>query len=83
VWETARLAEGEYPNAAVSLYQRFVDYHIDLKTRTEYKEAAKIAAKIKELLIKNGQTSTWHEYIENLRTNNKRKKNLLKVLANL
>jgi len=82
-WKVAELAEREHPLDAILLYKRFVDYHIDLKTRNEYREAARIAYKVRELHERLGEIQEWDKYLENLRTKNKRKVNLMKILDRL
>lgn len=82
-WRVAELAEKNYPYDSILLYKRFVDYHVNLKTKSEYKEAAKVAHMIKKLYNSLGQITEWNEYIANLRKMNKCKMNLLKVLEKL
>jgi hypothetical protein len=82
-WKVAELAEKDRPLDAILLYRRFVDYHINLKTKTEYKEAVRTAHKIKGLYERIGQSLEWNKYLEDLKTKNKRKVNLLKILDKL
>lgn len=67
----AQAAERDFPDAAVSIYQRLAEQKIEGRQRSSYKDAATCLARAKETLERHDRTEEWRTLITNVRTSHK------------
>ncbi len=81
--KTAKAAEDRYTTDSIFFYKRIAGMFIDRKNNDSYREAKKVVYKIKSLYNKLNDTAGWIEYINQVKTFHKAKKNLMKELGRL
>jgi len=69
-----------HPEDTISVYQRHVEYTIDLKNKSAYAEAVEYIQRIHKLMGKSGKKQEFNNYLEQVRTVHKRKINLISLL---
>lgn len=69
--ETARAAEGGYPDKAIALYRLAAAYLVELRGRDNYREAAKYLARVRELYLAQQGENDWQEFIFDFRKHHK------------
>ncbi len=70
----------EHPEDALPIFERQVDRLIHQKNRRGYEEAVKLLTTIAELMNRAGRADEFPEYLVQVRTANKQKRSLLKLL---
>jgi uncharacterized Zn finger protein len=63
-----------YPKEVIELYQKMVAENIAKGNRKYYQAAAEYAAKIKEIYLEQlKESESWQKYVQQIRTENKRR----------
>jgi len=81
--ELARKREQDHPEDALAVYQSLVEPTIMRMNNDAYRAAAGFAKKAGKLLKQLGRGDEWNEYLNNLRANHRRKRNLIVLLRDL
>jgi uncharacterized Zn finger protein len=71
------------PDDAISLYRRVVPAIIERTSNTAYGEAIVLIRKVGVILVARQQQRQWNDYLSELRTRFKAKRNFIKLLARL
>ena len=79
----AELLSPTYPERVLPLYFSLVDKAIARKDKTGYKFARRMLERIKVLHQTMGMEEEWRRYIESIRTEHKRKRNLMAEIREL
>jgi uncharacterized Zn finger protein len=79
----AEAREAKHPTDAIQIYQRHVNVTFDHPPDPDYEDAVKILRRLARLMVKMGRTDQFHEYYEKLRTEYRRKRNLMRLLDNV
>lgn len=79
----ASLREQDHPRDAVQIYQREVARLVELTKNAAYREATRLVRRIRKLMAGLGAQGEFEQYLESLRTEFKRKRNFMKMLADL
>ncbi len=84
VWlALAEALEGAEPWEALIIYREQVEPTIERKTKADYGDATKLLVKVRDLMICAGYGDEFPAYLEQVREAHKRKRNLMKLLAEL
>ena len=67
----AQAAEAEYPQAALEIYRRRAEQLIAGRGRENYRSAAELLSRAREIYRHQNAESTWQHYISELRQNNR------------
>jgi hypothetical protein len=70
--EVARAAERDRPQEAIRLYMDYVRALIAGRTRTQYREAARVLRTVRRLYGRLGDQDAWHALIADLRATHRR-----------
>ena len=65
--DVARAAERDQPQAAIEIYRREVDRRISHRGRENYRAAARLLQRVKELYLREGMPDKWKNYLSGLR----------------
>jgi uncharacterized Zn finger protein len=76
------LAQDE-PWEAVIICREQVEPTIERKTKADYRDATDLLAKIRDLMVRTGDADEFPAYLAEIRETHKRKRNLIKLLAEL
>ncbi len=68
----AQAAEAEYPQAALEIYRRRAEQLIAAHGRDNYRSAAELLSRARDIYRRQNAESTWQSYITALRQNNRR-----------
>jgi uncharacterized Zn finger protein len=60
-----------------------VEPTIERKTKADYRDATDLLAKIRDLMVRTGDAGEFPAYLTEIREAHKRKRNLVKLLAEL
>ena len=69
--QVAAAAEETYPEEAIRLYKRVVQWLIDGRGRSNYQQAAGYLDRVRQLYQQQKREPEWQAYITNVRTSNK------------
>lgn len=84
VWlALAEALEVAEPRVAADIYREQVEPMIEHKNKAAYRKATDMIIKIRDLMARTGQAGDFPEYLEEVRTAHKRKRNLMKLLRKL
>jgi uncharacterized Zn finger protein len=84
VWlALAEALEEPEPWEAMIIYREQIDPTIERKSKANYREATDMLAKVRDLMARTGHADEFPAYLEQIRTDHKRKRNLMKLLAEL
>jgi len=82
--ELADLRRPEHPEDALGVYRRHVENVIAGKNKRAYAEAVRLIDEtMRELYAESGHSEDFDAYVEEVRTNHKPKRNLMKLMAAL
>lgn len=81
--QLAQAREKDHPQDAAAIYRNSIDGIIDHKHNRAYDEAAELAAKIKTLMQRAGQTREFDEWLGTLRLKHKAKRNFMQRIEGL
>lgn len=78
--ELASLREKEYPQDAISIYQKQIEVLIEQKNNSSYQESVKMLKKIQKLMQGLNQNNRFDSYLSDIRARHKPKRNLIKFI---
>jgi len=78
--ELARKQEKDFPEYAISIYQRRVEPTLAHKKKRAYEQAAGYIKKVSILMKRLGKKEEFLEYIESIRASHKYKRNFINIL---
>ncbi len=78
--ELAMQREGSHPEQALEIYQRRVAEVLEITHESAYREAVERLKRIRALMKQLGRTRELVQYLESIRTANKRRRKLLQLL---
>ena len=78
--EVAEAVKEAYPERAIGIWKKLVENQIGLTRPKAYEQAGIYLNKLKRLYNKVGKEAEWQSYLNNLRSDNIRKKRFLEVL---
>ncbi|HVY70060.1 MAG TPA: SWIM zinc finger family protein [Verrucomicrobiae bacterium] len=81
--ELARRREKQFPADVIPIYQKQVDALINQKNNGSYAEAAKLLAKIRDLMTRLKRVDEFAAYLATVRATHKPKRNFIKLAAGL
>lgn len=81
--ELAEQREADHPADAVPIYQREVERLIARTSKAAYRDAVRLIRRIGRLMAGVGQKEGFRQYLQDVRTAHKRKRNLIRLLDNL
>lgn len=79
----AEKRENAHPEDALKVYRRFVEPTLARKNNESYEEAVVLLSKIDKILKRLERTKEWKGYLQELRSNHKRKRNFISLLDKL
>ncbi|MFQ6005265.1 MAG: DUF6880 family protein [Woeseia sp.] len=78
--ELANLRENDHPRDAIAVYQQLIVPIVNRTNNEAYAEAVALIRKIKSLMNSPAEQEEFRQYLTTLRTDFKRKRNLMKML---
>jgi uncharacterized Zn finger protein len=81
--ELASLREEDHPEDSLAIYQERIEPLVNKTNNTAYKRAYELILKVRTLMRRLGRQAEFDEYVELLRLEYKRKRNFMKLLAQL
>jgi uncharacterized Zn finger protein len=69
-----------YPERSAAIWQKLAEAHIAQTNTAAYEEAALALRKLRRVRAEQGQIVEWRNYVDHLRTMNKRKRRLVETL---
>ena len=75
--------EEDEPGEAATIYREQIEPTIERKTKADYRQAAEMLGRIRDLMERTGEAAEFPIYLEQVRETHKRKRNLMKLLAGL
>jgi uncharacterized Zn finger protein len=83
-WEKlAEALEKPHPSEALHIYRESLDPLIDRKNNQAYEEAVARIRRIRKLMVRTGRAAEVRDFISDLRTRHKPKRNLIKLLDSI
>ncbi|MBA3565122.1 MAG: hypothetical protein H0W33_14180 [Gammaproteobacteria bacterium] len=84
LWFTlASLRENDHPRDAIAVYRRLIGPIVQRTNNDAYAEAAKLLRRIERLQEKLGEQAEFREYLAQVRTEYKPKRNFIKLLEKI
>lgn len=81
--ELAVRREEEHPEDALLIYRAKVEPTIEQKNNQAYEDARELLVKVRKLMKRMGQEQHFDEYLDSIRAEHKRKRNLVKLLKSM